>query len=80
MTSENHSKLSDASSHAHKQTPEPTAEQALFIEKLRGAAKSATDKFSKVGTSSGLDELKVEKSSAVQDILRGFSLEGVDKA
>jgi hypothetical protein len=82
MTSENSSKISDMANRVgHPAGNEPGSEQAMFIEKLRSAAQSATDRFSRTGDASKRsDEVKVGKCSAVQDILQGFKLDGVDTA
>jgi hypothetical protein len=51
----------------------------MFIEKLRNAAKSSTDVFSRAGEGGNRPEdSKVERSSAVQNILHGFVLDGID--
>jgi hypothetical protein len=81
MTSKNSSKAGDGADRSvGSASHEPGSEQALFIEKLRGAAQSATDVFSRTGNSfKGLEESKAKKGCAVQAILQGFSLEGTEK-
>jgi cation transport regulator ChaB len=80
MTSENSSRIRDTKCRsASSAVNEPGSEQSMFIEKLRSAAHSATDRFSRAGDAlKRPDEVKVAKSSAVQDILQGFSLHGAD--
>ena len=80
MTAENSSKISDTlHGVGHPAGHEPGSEQAMFLDKLRSAAQSATDRFSRTGdVSKRPDEVKVGKCTAVQDILQGFKLDGVD--
>jgi hypothetical protein len=80
MTSKNSSKISDTACRAtNSAAHEPGSEQAMFIEKLRSAAKSSTDVFSRAGSGSKrLEHSKPAKNSAVQDILHGFILDGID--